>query len=370
VPFFDSSREIRELRADLVEGFGRVLDKAHFILGSNVVEFEKSFASWLGASHAIGVANGTDAITIALQATGIKSGDQVLTVANTCIPTATAILRAGAELKLADVDPETLLVSRESLEKSLTLQTRALVVVNLYGSAPDYSEIMELARERGLVLIEDCAQSTGTEFQGRKVGNFGQVSTFSFYPTKNLGAYGDGGAVVTSDDGVAERARLIRNYGKKNRDECVLVGMNSRLDEVQAAILSLKLKSLDRWNRRRQEIATRYQSGLSGLGLQIPKLPPGVTHTYHLMPVLVKAGVDRDTVRRKLLEKGIETLVHYPIPIHLLESMQFLGYRKGDLPHAEAACDRLITLPMYPQLTNDEVDRICDACSKIDELRI
>ena len=363
VPFGASGREVKELGQGLRDAVDGVLNKGWFILGAEVEAFEKEFASWLGASETIGVASGTDAITLALMALGVGPGDEVITVANTCIPTATGILRSGAACRLADCDPGTLMISVESVRKAITPRTKAIVPVNLYGSACELALLRQLADVRGIFLMEDCAQSTGTRHTGRTAGTFGHAASFSFYPSKNLGAYGDGGAVVTSDPAVAARARLLRNYGKFDRDRSSVVGLNSRLDELQAAILRVKLGHVSGWNERRRVIASRYTKGLAGTGIVFPATDAAVIHSFHLFVIQVPPS-DRDRIHKELASSGVDALIHYPTPLHLQPALAALGYKKGDFPAAERACDSIISLPMFPQLTDQEVDKVVSSVKK------
>lgn len=359
VPFLDLGREVQALRPELDTAIARVLDRGRFVLGAEVDAFEQEFAAWLGVGHAVGVASGTDAIALALRALGVQAGDEVITVANTCAPTAFGISMTGASVRLADCDPDTLMLSLPSVEAAITRRTRAIVPVHLYGSAADMAALRALAEARGLWLVEDCSHAIGTLLHGGPAGTFGHAAAFSFYPTKNLGAYGDGGCVVTPRADVAERVRLLRRQGEKERDVASEFGLNSRLDEIQAAILRAKLGRVRSWNERRNQIARRYRDALAGFAIRIPNAPAYLErHAYHLFPVLVD---DRDRFRRRLASRGIETLVHYPLPLHFQPALRHLGYRKRAFPNAERVCCTVVSLPLFPHLTGEEIEQVVRA---------
>ncbi len=357
VPFGDFSRELLETQHELTAAFQEVLTKGRYVLGAQVERFEAEFAAWTGSRFGVGVASGTDAIGLALQALGVGPGDEVITVANTCFPTAAGILRSGATLRLVDCDPSTLQMRIEQLERAVSARTKAVVPVHLYGNAVNMPVLRQWADRRGLVIVEDCAQAAGTKLADRQVGTFGHAAAFSFYPTKNLGALGDGGCVVTPDQHVAERVRMLRNYGYGERDRSEQLGFNSRLDELQAAFLRVKLRHLDGWVERRRVLAARYAQKLAAFTALMPATAPGVLHSYHLFPVLLP---QREQVRAGLTGLGVQTLIHYPIPVHLQPSLASLGYKRGDFPAAEQACAQVLSLPIFPQLTDNEVDAAAD----------
>jgi len=361
VPFGDLTREVRPLRTALDEAVGRVMDSGWFVLGSEVEAFENEFSSWLGVPHAVGVASGTEAITLALMALGIGEGDEVITVANTCVPTAVGISGSGAMVRLADCDPETLMIIPEAVEAAITSKTKAIVPVHLYGSGADMTRLREIADKHGLLIVEDCAQAAGTMINGKAAGFMGDAAAFSFYPTKNLGAYGDGGCVITPSAETADNLRAIRNYGYKQRDYSVRLGLNSRLDPMQAAILRTKLPHVDSWNERRTSIAIKYSEAFNGRGMGIPVTPEYIENCYHLYPILVE---DRDEMRQRLQEEGVQSQIHYPTPLHLQPALASLGYSNGDFPNSEWACAHLLTLPMFPQLEDQEVDWVVEAVLK------
>jgi len=356
VPFFVLDRQTAELQPLLADAVNRVLESGRLVLGDHVSAFETSFASWLGASHAVGVASGTDAVTIALMATGVRSGDEVITAANTCVPTIAGIEASGATVVLVDADPLTYTLDPTRLGEALTGRTRAVVPVHLYGQCADMEAITAFAGAHELVVVEDAAQAHGAEMGGRRAGTFGDAAAFSFYPTKNLGAYGDAGAVVTSSQEIAERARALRAYGEQERYESVIRGMNSRLDEMQAALLEVKLPHLDRWNARRDEIARYYSTELRCTGLDLPPAPIGGTHAWHLYVVRHRG---RDQFRNRLERRGVDTLVHYPRPVH--EHPAYVALRRaGSLATSERFAREVVSLPLFPELTDAEVEFVVE----------
>jgi dTDP-4-amino-4,6-dideoxygalactose transaminase len=361
VPFGDLTREVKPLRTAIDEALGRVVDSGWFILGPEVEAFENEFSAWLEIPHAVGVASGTEAITLALMALGVGKDDEVITVANTCVPTAVGIAGSGATVRLADCDPYTLMLMPDAVEEAITSRTRAIVPVHLYGGGADMVRLREIADHHGLLIVEDCAQSAGTQINEKSAGWYGDAAAFSFYPTKNLGAYGDGGCVVTGNPEVAENLRAIRNYGYEQRDYSVRLGLNSRLDPMQAAILRIKLPQVNEWNRQRSAIALRYTNEFSVQHIGMPLTPEYIQNCNHLFPLLVE---DRDEVRQQLQQEGVQTQVHYPTPLHLQPALADLGYKLGDFPNAEWACNHVLTLPMFPQLADQEVDWVVDAVIK------
>jgi dTDP-4-amino-4,6-dideoxygalactose transaminase len=352
VPFLDLSREVMSMRSELERAIARVLDEGRFVSGPFVEKFESDFASFCGSEYAVGVASGTDAITIALAAVGVGAGDEVITAANTCVPTVAGIEATGARPVLADIDPETYTLDPGALEPALTERTRAIVPVHLYGQCADMDPILELARARGLRVVEDAAHAHGAEYRGQRAGTLGDAAAFSFYPTKNLGALGDGGAVVTSSKEVAERARLLRSYGESEPSISSLSGRNSRLDAVQAAVLSVKLERLEEWNDRRRALASRYRELLHQAPLELPVEVAGCVHAYHLFVVRVH---DRERFRSALEEARVGTLVHYGRPIHEHPAYAHLAPNDGRLQRSERACREVVSLPLYPELSEEEV---------------
>ena len=359
---FNQLKPLHDLLADEIqEALLRVADSGWYILGPEVRAFETEFAQYHGAYRAVGVASGTDALELALRAGGIGAGDEVITVAHTAMATVTAIESAGATPVLADIDLETYTLDPLAARAAITERTGAIIVVHLYGQPADMDALVALAHERNLLLIEDCAQAHGAEYKGRKVGTIGDMGAFSFYPTKNMGAYGDGGAVITNDEVFTERLEQLRNYGQTTRYTHQWRGTNSRLDEMQAAVLRVKLKHLDQHNARRSEIAALYDANLRSV--LRPVVPAGRLHAYHLY--VIRDG-KRDALMSALQEKGIGTLIHYPIPVHLQDSHRDLAMPAGSLPQTEKAAREILSLPLYIGLSDEEVMAVCAA---IEDLR-
>jgi dTDP-4-amino-4,6-dideoxygalactose transaminase len=359
IPIFDLKDQYNAIKDEIHEAVARVLESGWFILGQEVEAFEGEFAAYCGLSHGIGVGSGTEALHLALLACGVGPGDEVITVPHTAVATVAAIELTGARPVLVDIDPASYTIAPDQLESRITARTRAIVPVHLYGQAADLDPILEIAQRHGLTVVEDCAQAHGTEYRGRRVGVFGRVACFSFYPTKNLGAYGDGGMVVTDDGTLAHKVRLLRQYGWEKRYVSSLKGLNSRLDELQAAVLRAKLGHLDQWNEARRARAKLYGQLLAGSGVATPTEMDYGRHVYHLYVVRCPHRAHRDELKSYLAEHGVGTAIHYPIPIHLQEAYQDLGYRRGDFPVTEACADEILSLPMYPELREDEVREIC-----------
>jgi dTDP-4-amino-4,6-dideoxygalactose transaminase len=356
IAFIDLRRQHAALRDELDAAVAKVLDGDRFIGGPLVERFEHEFAAFCGAREAVGVASGTDAIELSLRALGIGSGDEVITVANTCIPTVAGIEATGATPVLVDVDEATFTLDPGELADATTSRTRAIVPVHLFGQCADVVSIAEHAHEHGLVVVEDAAQAHGAALAGRRAGSLGVAAAFSFYPTKNLGALGDGGAIVTNDPEVAATARELRGFGARAGGEAVRHGRNSRLDPLQAALLSVKLRRLDGWNERRRELASLYRMELAG-ALPVAEERPGARHVYHLFVV---RSVRRDDVAGELERRGIQTLVHYPHAVHEHRAYHGLA-RPGRLGRSERLAREVLSLPLYPELTDDEVRVIASA---------
>jgi dTDP-4-amino-4,6-dideoxygalactose transaminase len=347
-------------RAAIDAAVARVLSSGWFILGDEVARFEEEFARFLGVEHVVACANGTEAIALALRGAGLRPGDEVLLPANTCGPTLAGARLAGAAPRLCDVDPDTLTMDAARAEAAWTPALRFVLPVHLYGGVADCEGLLALAARRGAAVVEDCAQSHGASSSGRMTGGLGQAAAFSFYPTKNLGAYGDGGAVATRDAATAERVREMRQYGWTRRDFAEREGWNSRLDEIQAAILRAKLATLAEENRRRREIAERYDAAFAGLPLRLLRTREHTVPSRHLYPVRVDSA-RRETFQAHLASGGVETRVHYPVPLHLQPAYAFLGHRRGDFPVSEAACDTVVSLPIYPTLSDAQVSAVVEA---------
>ncbi len=358
VPFFNYLRQYESLAGRLDAAIARVLHSGRLILDHEVGAFEESFSRYCGSGYGIGVNSGTDALQVALRAAGVGAGDEVITVPNTSVGTVSAICSAGATPVFADVLDESLLLDPARIRDLITPRTKAVIPVHLFGQAAKMDAILESVAGRGIAVIEDCAQSHGAEYRGRKTGSIGQAGCFSFYPTKNLGSFGDAGMIVTSDPELAARARAIRTYGWEQRDISVGEGINSRLDEIHAAVLREKLPFLDDWNQRRYEHAMQYKQLLAGLPLTLPSIPAGMLHVFHLF--VVRTG-RRDALAAYLAARGIGTLIHYPVPIYLQPAYSHLGSGPGACPVAEKAQTEILSLPLFPELTRPELEEVCAA---------
>lgn len=361
VPFIDLRRSADELREEIDRAIAEVVASGLFILGPQTERFEQDFARACQRRHAVATASGTDALELALRALDVGPGAEVVTQANTCVPTVSAIARAGATPVLCDVESEAGTMDPESLRAAVGPRTRAVIPVHLYGQCAEMDAIAAVAGEKGIPVVEDCAQAHGAAFAGRSAGSFGAAGCFSFYPTKNLGALGDGGAVVTDDDELARRLRLLRQYGQQGRYRHVTAGVNSRFDELQAAVLRCKLPRLEEWNRRRAAIAGAYTRALrDGPAASLRELGRR-RHAFHLYVLLVD---DRAAFRRAMEERGVATLIHYPFPIHRQQAYRSLATGPVPLTTSEAMAERVVSLPLYPQMTDQEVDAVAGAASQ------
>jgi dTDP-4-amino-4,6-dideoxygalactose transaminase len=358
IPFYDMTRQYRALQSSIDGAMRRVFERAWFILGEEGKRFEEEFASYLGAKHGIGVGSGTEALHLALLACGVEPGDEIITVPNTAVPTISAISFANATPKLVDIDPATFTIDVNKLEAAITPRTKVIMPVHLFGQSADLAPILDIARRRNLKVIEDACQAHGPLYGDRKVGTLGDVGCFSFYPSKNLGAYGDGGFICTDDAEIADRLRLLRNYGQRKRYYHVTKGFNSRLDEIQAAILRTKLPYLDEANQRRQQIASDYDKLLNGAPVITPLRAKYGTHVFHLYVI---RAPQRDALMAHLAKQGIETIIHYPVPVHLQEAYRDLHMDKGSLPAAEKAAEEIVSLPIYPEIREDEVEAVAES---------
>jgi dTDP-4-amino-4,6-dideoxygalactose transaminase len=360
VPFLDLTRQYKRIEEEVLAAQRSVLEKGQFILGEEVSAFEEEFAHYCGVPYGVGVGSGTDALFLALKAAGIGEGDEVITVSHSFIASAIAISMTGAKPVFVDIDPKTYTMDPSELEYLLKKRKRrnrvkAILPVHLYGQPAEMDVLLEIANRYHLFLIEDACQAHGAEYQGKKAGSFGLLGCFSFYPTKNLGAYGDGGMVVTGDKKLYDKVRLLRCYGEKKKYEHVLKGGNSRLDEIQAAILRVKLKHLDLWNGERRRKALAYKRMLESTEVACPVEKEQARHVYHLFVIRTKR---RNALQAFLKEKGIGTLIHYPTPIHIQKAYRELGYRKGDLPVTEKHAQEVLSLPFFPELTTEEMGKV------------
>ncbi len=357
IPLFDARRQYQAIKNEIDEAARECLESGWYILGDKLKKFEEEFAHYFEVKHAVGVGNGADAIRLCLKALGVKIGASVVTAANTAIPTAMAIADAGCTPLFADIDERTWNIDPALISEAARDDTQAVVPVHLYGRPAPMREIMKVADDLGLHVVEDCAQAHGAKIGDRQVGTFGEASAFSFYPSKNLGACGDAGMTATNDENIAERLRVLRHYGQSSRYEAASLGVNSRLDELQAAILSVKLKHLDAWTKRRREIAGEYLDAFSSLPLQFPA-DDGLECAYHLFVTRCDA---RDRLMEHLRRHDVSTQVHYPIALPHQPAFKYLNYRKGDFPVAEALADEVLSLPLFPEMLDEEVAQVVKA---------
>ncbi|MBS1856520.1 MAG: DegT/DnrJ/EryC1/StrS family aminotransferase [Acidobacteria bacterium] len=358
IPMADLQAQYRAIRDELDEAVGRVLANAQYILGPEVAAFEDEFARCQQAAHAIGVNSGTSALHLALLAAGVGAGDEVITVPFTFIATAAAIRYTGARPVFVDIDRDTFNMDAARIEAAITPRTRAILPVHLFGQAADMDPILEIARRRGLAVIEDAAQAHAAEYRGRRVGALGDAGCFSFYPAKNLGACGEGGAVVTNNPELARKIRLLRDWGSEKKYVHSLPGYNYRLEGLQGAILRVKLRHLDAWTEARGRNAALYAELLAGTAAVLPREMPGARHVWHCYTIRV---AERDRVQGELLRLGVQTGVHYPIPIHLQPAYADLGYRPGDFPAAERAAEEVLALPIHAELSEAQVRQVSGA---------
>ncbi len=364
IPFVDLKAQYQAIKSEVDIAIARVLDSACFVLGPEVEAFEAAFAEYVGATFCIGVSSGTAAIQLAVMACQIGAGDEVIVPANSFFATAEGVSTAGATPVFVDADRASYTIDVSKIERAITLRTRAIMPVHLYGQAADLDPIFQLAARYNLDVIEDAAQAHGSEYQGCRVGALGRVGCFSFYPGKNLGAYGEGGAVVTNDAEVARRVRLLRDHGSERKYQHEVIGYNFRLEAMQAAVLNVKLQFLDQWNELRRAHAARYAELLAGADLQTPSEMPYARHVYHLYVVQHE---DRAALQQHLSDAGIQTGIHYPVPIHLQPAYASLGYKAGDFPEAEQQSGRVLSLPMFPELTDEQIVRVAEVCASAAE---
>ena len=355
LPLVDLKVQHASIAAEVEAAVQTVMSNADFILGSDVVAFEEEFAHYCTTEHAVGLDSGMSALELGMRALGIGPGDEVITPAGSFIASSSAISFTGATPRWVDIDPRTYNIDASLIERAITKRTKAIMVVHLYGQPANMDPVLEIARRHDLPVIEDACQSHGARYKGRRTGSMGAFGAFSFYPSKNLGAYGDAGALTTNDAALADKVRMMRNYGQRAKYEHVYLAWNRRLDSIQAAVLRIKLRHLDRWNESRRHIASLYDELLAGSGIGLPYVEPDVEHVYHLYVIQLES---RDQIQSELAARGVGTGIHYPVPIHLQEAYRELGGRDGDFPVTEAAARRLLSLPLYPELADDEVRRV------------
>lgn len=362
VPYYDLKQQYASLRTEILEALDRTCRNTAFSLGDEVASFEKEFGSYCEARHCIAVNSGTSALHLALLAAGVGPGDEVITTPNTFVATAEAIAYTGAKVVFADIDPRTANLDPRLAAATITSRTKAILPVHLYGRPADMDAFQKIAGAHKLALVEDAAQAHGARFRGRRIGTLGVSAAFSFYPSKNLGAYGEAGAVTTNDDRAAQYCRAARSHGEIRRYFHDFIGYNYRMEGFQGAVLRVKLRHLDDWSARRKAIAQRYREKLTGLALTLPQDDSRDECAYHLFVIYVE---NRDGVQSELKNAGIGTAVHYPLPLHLQKALAHLGYKPGDFPYAERACERALALPLFPELTEEQVDCVCDSLRAI-----
>jgi dTDP-4-amino-4,6-dideoxygalactose transaminase len=363
VPFLDLKAQYRTIRDEVDTAIAQVIESTSFILGEAVERFETAFATYCGVQYSVGVDSGTSAVELALRAHDIGLGDEVITVANTFIATVLAISATGATPILVDIDPNTYNIDVQAVEAAITSRTRAIVPVHLYGQPADMDMLLKLAERHNLVLIEDACQAHGAVYKGKRAGSLGHAAAFSFYPGKNLGAYGDGGAVVTNDPQTADRLRMLRNYGQRQKYHQESVGYNRRLDSIQAAVLGVKLKYLDGWNQARREHAARLSHLLLEADVVTPQEANGAESVWHLYVVRTP---DRDGLQQHLNKHQVSTGIHYPVPVHLQPAYGSLGYRRGAFPVTEQYADQILSLPMYAELSNEQLMRLAETIAEFE----
>ncbi len=358
VPFLDLKRQYAAIKPEIDTAVADVIETQQFVMGARTEKFEKSFAAYCGTKHAEGVNSGTAALHLALLALGIGPGDEVITCPNSFFATAEAITAAGAKPVFADINPESFCMEPEQLRKKISEKTKAAIPVHLYGQTADMEPILEVCNERGVHVIEDACQAHGADYKGKKAGSMGIISCFSFYPGKNLGAYGEGGACTTSDSELDEKIRLLRAHGENPKHRHRIQGFNFRLEEIQSAVLNIKLKHLDSWNDKRRKNAALYENLLQDSEVKNPKEMPYGKHIYHIYSIRSQR---RNELAEFLKQKGIATGIHYPTPIHLQEAYTSLGYKPGSVPNCEKAAGEILSLPMFAELTAEEIEAVAAA---------
>src|SRR5579859_7218990 len=362
LPFVDLKAQHASIAAEVEAAVGRVMTNADFILGGDVAAFEEEFGRYCGAEHCVGLDSGMSALELGMRAMGIGPGDEVVTPAGSFIASSSAISFTGATPVWVDVDPHTYNIDPALIEAAITPQTKAIMVVHLYGQPADMDRVLSVAERHGLPVIEDACQAHGAHYKGRRAGSMGAFGAFSFYPSKNLGAYGDAGALTTNDAELAERVRMMRNYGQRAKYDHVYLAWNRRLDTLQAAVLRVKLRHLDQWNEARKRVASLYGELLAGSGVTLPRTGAGAEHVYHLF--VIQVG-ERQRVQEELTARGISTGIHYPVPIHLQAAYRDRAAKPGSFPVTEAAAGRVLSLPMYPELGEAGVRRVAGALGEV-----
>ncbi len=362
IPLLDLKKQYLSIKKEIDQAIKRVLNSTQFILGENVQKFEKEFSKFCGTKYAIGVGNGTDALYLSLRALNISKGDEVIVPVNTFIATAEAITLNGAKPVFVDIDLNTFNIDPEKIEKAITKKTKAIIPVHLFGQPADMSPILKIARKYRLYVIEDCAQAHRAKYKNKKIGSIGDVACFSFFPGKNLGAYGDAGIVITNNKKLAQKIHMLRNHGREKKYIHRMEGINSRLDEIQAAILRVKLKHLNKWNKARQKNAKIYDKLFRNMNdIITPRIIKNTQSVYYFYTICVK---NRKKIQKKLKEKGVSTGIHYPVPLHLQPAYKYLGHKRGDFPKAEKQSNEILSLPIYPELAEKQIKFIVNIIKK------
>ena len=362
IPFLDLKAQYQTIKPEIDQAIQRVLDTTQFVLGEEVAQFEKDFATYCGARHAIALNSGTSALHLALLAAGVGPGDEVITVPFTFIATVSAVAYTGARAVFVDVEAKTFNMNPALVEAAITPRTRVILPVHLHGNPADMDPILEIARRHGLKVIEDAAQAHGAEYKERRCGSMGDLACFSFYPGKNLGAYGEGGAVVTNDDNCDRTIRMLRDWGQEKKYHHVLKGFNYRMEGFQGAILRVKLRHLEAWTEARRTHARWYNQALATAGIGLPPDGGGNRHVFHVYAIRL---AQRDEFQKALQAKGIQTAIHYPIPVHLQAAFVELGYVRGEFPESERLSDEVLSLPMYPEMTRAQAEEVVQAVSQV-----
>jgi dTDP-4-amino-4,6-dideoxygalactose transaminase len=361
VPYLDLKAQYQSIKPEIDAAISAVLESSQFVLGAEVAGFEREFAAYCGTSECVALNSGTSALHLALLAAGVGPGDEVITVPFTFVASVAAVIYAGARPVLVDIDPRAFNMDPAAIEAAITPRTKAILPVHLYGQPADMDPIMEVAQRRGLVVIEDAAQAHGAKYKGRPAGSIGDIGCFSFYPTKNLGAYGEGGAITTNNAEFARTVRMLRDWGQDRKYHHVQRGYNYRMEGFQGAILRVKLRHLERWTEKRRAIARQYSESLAGSGVELPVEMPWARHVYHVYTVRAE---DRNGLRAALQAEGIQTAIHYGLPAHLQPAYADLGYGKGSLPLSEAAAEQVLSLPIYPELSDRAIAKVAEAVRK------
>jgi dTDP-4-amino-4,6-dideoxygalactose transaminase len=362
VPYLDLKAQYRAVKQEIDAAVGRVLESCQFVLGPEVSDFEKAFATYCGGSECIALNSGTSALHLALLAAGVGPGDEVVTTPFTFVASVAAILYAGARPVLVDIDPRSFTLDPSRIEAAITSRTKVLLPVHLYGQPADMDPIMDIARQHNLIVIEDAAQAHSAQYKGRPAGSIGHMACFSFYPGKNLGAYGEGGAVTTNNSEYARMIRMLRDWGQDRKYHHLLRGYNYRMEGLQGAVLNVKLRHLEQWTEARRNLVQYYNRSLSDCELELPIEMPWARHVYHVYTVRSK---ERDRLQKALADEGIQTGIHYPVPVHLQPAYAGLGYEPGSFPESEGAAKQVLSLPLYPELSLQAASQVADAVKKV-----